>query len=162
MALNHTMTVAAPPQKVADLLCSEHYCVANQRTRDDIVDVSYEPVDDNDDTLLFNVHTVHYKRSKTGKIDRSATEKSTTEYRYTKAKLELFWKHVGDPGSRVDVHGTTRVVPAGASSRIERDVVIKIDIPVIGRGVTKIVEREFRKGFGRMEQLIHQMVAEGL
>ena len=161
MALTHTMTVPAAPQAVADLLCSERYCLENQRSRDDVVDCSYEPVDDTDEALKFNVHTVHYKRKKTGKLDRSATENSTTEYRYDKGRMEIFWQHVGDAGSRVNVNGTTRVVPAGSSTRIDRVVTIDINIPVIGRGISKLVEKEFRKGFGRMEQVIHRLIAEG-
>ncbi len=161
MALHHEMTVPATPDRVAELLCSERYSMTQQKAREDCVDARYEAKGETDDRIEFDVHLVSYAHKKTGKLDRSKTENSTTTYRYDKATRTLHWKHHGSHGDRVDVHGDTKLVAAGAdSTRIIRDVTIDIRIPVIGRAISRIVEAKFRQSFDGVSALIRELLAE--
>ena len=160
MALNHTMFIPAPIERVTALLCSERYCLATQRAREDNVDASYEALDATDVETLFDVHVTSYGHKKTGKLDRSRTEKSVTHYRYDKATRILHWQHEGEHGSRVNVHGETKLASEGSRTRIDRVVTIDIRVPLIGRAITRLVEAGFRKSFVRMEQQIRDLLAE--
>ncbi len=161
MALHHEMTVPAPPDKVAELLCSERYSLTQQRAREDCVDARWEARSETDTQIEFDVHLVSYAHKKTGKLDKSKTENSVTAYRYDKATRTLYWTHQGNHGDRVDVHGDTKLLDApGDSTRIVRDVVIDIRIPVIGKTISRLVERKFRESFDGVGALIRDMLAE--
>ncbi len=161
MALHHEMTVSAPVDAVAELLCSERYSLTQQRSREDCVDARWEALGETDDQIEFEVHLTSYAHKKTGKLDRSRTEQSTTRYRYDKRSHTLHWKHHGEHGDRVNVHGVTRMVDEGGGTRIIRDVTIDIRIPVIGRAISRIVEAKFRQSFDGIAALIRDMLAEG-
>jgi len=161
MALKHTMNLSSPVDKVAELLCSEAYNLRMQNDRKDVVEARFMPLLDNDTQSTYEVEVTHYKRKKTGKLDRSVTEESVTHYRFDKRTKVLHWRHEGSEGPRVDVHGETHFHPAGSGTRIERDVTIRIDVPIVGRGLAKLVEKEFRKGFDDIERVIREMLGEG-
>lgn len=161
MTVKHSARMAADPDLVAQTLCSQEYNEANQRAREDNVDVRYELLEENDRGARFDVFVTSYKRKKTGAVDRSGTEKSVTHYNFTASNRLLHWQHEGeDKDSRVNVHGDTRVSPDGAGARVDREVTIDIRVPIIGRGIAKIVAREFEKGIRRSQGLLERIVAE--
>ncbi len=161
MTVKHSARIAADPDLVAKTLCSQEYNEANQRAREDNVDVRYELVEETDRGMAFDVFVTSYKRKKTGAIDRSGTEKTVTHYTYTASNRLLHWQHEGETEkSRVNVFGDTRVSPDGSGARVDREVTIDIRIPVIGRGIAKIVSREFEKGIRRSQGLLERIVAE--
>jgi hypothetical protein len=154
------MTFPHPPEALAELLCSERYALRTQKEREDVIDVGYEQTGETDDELTFTVHLTTYGRSKTGKLNRGRTEKSRVLYRYDKGARDLHWRHQGEEGDRVDVHGVTRFRPKGEGTRIERDVDISVRIPLVGRAIEKIIERKFREGFSRVERQIAALLEE--
>ena len=158
MALEHRMTVTAAVDNVAEVLCSEQYNIAMQRSREDVVDVEYVATGDDESKLSFELRFLLYSRTKTGGIDRSKKVNSRTVYRYQKASRTLHWHHVAEEEERVKVSGQTRLISMGEQTRIERDVDIDVRIPIIGKGIKKIIEREFRKGFGRVESQIKEIL----
>ncbi len=157
MTIEHVSTVAAPRDVVARTIIGEAYNIENQTSREDVIEARYEVVEGGDDRLRFDVHVVSYARNKTGGIDRSRQERSRTEYRWDGATHTLRWTHVGEHGDRVDVGGVTRLVDEGERTRVERTVHIDIRIPVIGRGIARIVEREFRKGLDNTAAVLDRM-----
>lgn len=159
MALEHRMTVTAAADNVAKVLCSEQYNIEMQRSREDVVEVEYATTGDNEKELEFELRFVLYKRTKTGAVDRSGTLNSRTVYRYDRGARVLHWRHIGEEEERVHISGETRIKPQGDKTCIERDVIIDVRIPVIGRGIKKLIEREFRKGFGRVESQVKEILS---
>jgi len=160
MTLHHSSFVAVPPDVVARVICGERYNVENQVSREDVVDARYESIEEGEDRARFDVHVTSYKRTKTGGIDKNATQRSTTEYRWEGRTSALHWKHIDEEGDRVNVGGVTRLRPEGSGTRIDREVTIDIRIPVIGRGIAKIVEREFKKGLDRSSGVLDRIARD--
>jgi len=160
VTITHTMTVPTSVDRVADLLTSEPYNMRMQNDREDVTEATYSLDSDDDGQRLYRMQVTHYKRTKTGGLDRKALENSTTHYRYDKRAHVLYWRHEGSEGKRVDVHGETRLTPAGDGTRVHREVQISIKIPVVGRGLAKIVESKFREGFEGIEGTIREMLAD--
>jgi hypothetical protein len=160
MTITHTMTVPATVDRVADLLTSETYNMRMQTDREDVTDAKYAVQEDSDSTCRYRMDVVHYKRTKTGKLDKSVLENSTTHYTYDRRANRLDWRYEGPEGKRVDVHGVTLLTPQGDGTRVQREVEIQIKIPVVGRGLAKIVEGKFREGFVAIEGTIREMLQD--
>jgi Protein of unknown function (DUF2505) len=160
MTLRHSSFVGAPVDHVARVICGEHYNMDNQTTREDVVEARYESLDEGDERHRFDVHVTAYKRTKTGKLDKSGTVRTKTEYRWDGRTRKLHWTHIDPEGDRVQVGGVTTLISEGTSTRVEREVNIDIRIPIIGRGIVKIVEREFRKGLDRSAKLLDRIARE--
>jgi len=158
VTITHTMNVPASVDQVADLLTNEPYNMRMQNDREDVTRASYAVDSDDDAQRRYRMNVTHYKRTKTGKLDKSVLENSTTHYRYDKRSHVLYWRHEGSEGKRVDVHGETRLTPEGNGTRVHREVEIQIKIPVVGRGLAKIVESKFREGFDAIEGTIREML----
>ena len=159
MAIKHVMTVSAPLDSVAAVLCSEEYNIEMQQSREDVVSVEYTTTEDSSETLEFELRFVLYRRTKTGGIDRSGKTNTRTVYRYNRSTHVLWWQQRGEEEERVEISGETTLFPDGKGTRIERDVTIDVRIPVIGRGLKKLIEREFKKGFGRVEQKVKEVLS---
>lgn len=160
MTLRHSSFVGTPVDDVARVICGGRYNLENQTSREDVVDARYESLDEGDDRHRFDVHVTSYKRSKTGKLDKSGTIQTHTEYRWDGRTRKLHWTHIDPEGDRVKVGGVTTLISEGAGTRVERVVNIDIRIPIIGRGIAKIVEREFRKGLERSSKLLDRIARD--
>ena len=160
MTIDHVSTVAAPLEVVARVIRGERYNVENQTQREDVVEAHYELLAEDDAETRYDLHQTTYARTRSGGIDRSRTERSKTEYRWVEATQTLHWTFVGGQDERADVRGVTRLTAQGERTRVQRTVNIDIRIPVIGRGIAKIVEREFRKGIERSAALLDRIARE--
>ncbi len=160
MTLRHSSFVGAPMDVTVRTICGERYNMENQTSREDVVEAGYEVIDESEDRMRFDVHVTSYKRTKTGGLDRSGTVETKTEYRWEGATGKLHWTHVDPEGDRVRVGGITSLRAEGSGTRVDRQVDIDIRIPVIGRGIAKIVEREFRKGLDRSAALLDRIARE--
>ncbi len=160
MSIHHTQRVSSPVDDVEELLCSERFNVEIQQGREDVVEARYEPRGDDDAERRWDMHVTCFGRKLTGGFDRSRTEQSVTRYRFERETRALHWRHIGQHAERVDVHGVTRLVPDGDGSRIEREVTIRVNIPLIGKGIARIVEAEFEKGLGPLAAHIERMLEE--
>jgi len=160
VSIHHTTRLSSSVDAVVDLLCSETFNVDIQQSRDDVVEARYERTGDDDGELSWDMFLTSYKRTRTGGLDRSATQRSITRYRFEKAPRALHWRHIGEEGGKVDIHGVTRVAPDGPGARIERDVTIDVRIPLVGRGIARIIEREFEKSLGPLSEGIKRRLGE--
>jgi hypothetical protein len=159
--LSHIMTVPHPADRVAELICSERYNLEVQRAREDMVEAQYARIGEDDAEIRYEIACTTYKRSLKGAIDRSGTEQSKLVYRYERQGRVLHWRHEGEASQRSEVHGVTHFISQGDGTRVEREVTVKIRIPVVGKAIAKLVERALRKGFDEVEDRIRRMLAEG-
>lgn len=160
--LKHSATYEYPADDVMELICSEEFEVEQQRRREDVVDACYEVQQDDERTLRFSVPYRHYKRSRTGRLDRDRTESSRTDYELDRASRTLRWWHRGESEEGLArVEGTTRFVPLGEQRcRIDREVTIDIRIPLVGKAIAKVVEGEFKKSYEEAGGRIAEMLAK--
>ena len=151
--LKDTSTFDHSADDLMELLCGEGFNVEAQGARPDVVEAKFELLEETDAIKRFVVPYTHYKRTRTFKLDKSTIENSRSEYKLDKRKRELAWKHIGaEEAGKIRIEGVTRFVPLGASRcRVERDVTIDIRIPIVGRGIAKYVEGEFRKAYDEVE-----------
>lgn len=158
--LKHTSTFNHSADDLISLLCGEAFNVEAQGNREDVVEAKYELIEDDGDVMRFVVPYRHYKRSKTGKLDKRVIENSKTEYKMDRRSRQLYWKHIGaEEKGRIRIEGVTRFVPVGESrTRVEREVTIDIRIPIVGRTVARYVEGEFRKAYDELESHIDEAV----
>ena len=158
MTIKHTMTVPYPVEQVAELLCSGRYAQETQKVREDIIDVRHQVLSDTDDEKTYQVSCTTYRRTKMGTLDKSSTEQSTVHFRFDKKTHILHWQREGEQGKWVIANGVTRLTPKDGGTEIDREVTLKIKIPVIGGPIQKIVEREFRKAYQRQESQIRSLL----
>ena len=159
MPIHHILNVSAAPERVAELLCSEAFNVGVQCDREEVIDARFEAMGDTDRERTFVLHMTSYKHTKTGKLDRSTTEKSKTDYRFDKRQQVLHWRYVGEE-KRVEIDGTSKIMPDGRGTRLERQVNISVNIPLIGKPIAKLIESGFKRGFVGLEARLRQMLAE--
>lgn len=158
--LKHTTTLQFPVDAVIEELCSEEFMLAAQRTREDVIDVAYELLEETPAYRRFAVAYTHHRRTKSGRLDRDAVDSSRTEYELRQDARALTWRHIGPESKRVSVTGDVRFVELGPnSSRIDREITIDIRIPVVGRAVAKVVEAQFRKGLAGSDVALERALA---
>ena len=157
--LKHVSTYDHSADDMIKLLCGKAFNVEAQGARPDVVSVDYEVLKEGD-VKEFVVPYRHYKRTRTFKLDKKVIEDSRTEYKMNMRTRELFWKHVGaEEAGKIRIEGVTRFIPLGESrTRLERDVTIDIRIPIVGRGIAKYVEGEFRKAYDEVEGHINEAI----
>ena len=158
--LKHRSTFNHNADDLVELLCGEAFNLEAQNGRDDVVEAKYELTERTDALMRFVVPYTHYKRSKTGKLDKSVIERSRTEYKMDFRSKQLFWKHVGaEEKGKIRIEGVTRFVPLGDKrTRVERDVTIDIKIPLLGKTIARFVEGEFRKAYDEVEGHINEAI----
>jgi hypothetical protein len=157
--LKHASTFDHSADDLIKLLCGEAFNVEAQGARPDVVSVDYKLLKDGD-MMEFVVPYRHYKRTRTFKLDKKVIEDSRSEYKMNMRTKELVWKHVGaEEAGKIRIEGVTRFVPLGPSrTRLERDVTIEIKIPIVGRGIAKYIEGEFRKAYDEVEHHINESI----
>jgi hypothetical protein len=155
--LKHVSTYEFPADDLMEVICAEKFNIEAQSSREDVVEAKFVIQEDGGDLLKFSVPYTHYKRGKTGGLDKSVIESSRTDYELRRGKRELLWWHRGsEEKGRIRIEGVTRFVPLGPNrARIERDVTIDIRIPLVGKTIAKYVEKEFRKAYDDLTSRIN-------
>lgn len=161
MNKTHVYRFNAPPEKVAAVMADIEFHLEMDRTRDDTAETKLGSEERRGDDLTFVMLTKEYIRTKTGKIDRSGTTDGRTRFEWKAGPRTLDWVYTpGQEAGRVDVRGRYRVEPDGSGTRLVHDYTIDIRIPIIGRGIAKIVDREFSKAFPRFEATVKRYIQQ--
>lgn len=152
MKTTHTYRFAAPPEKVAEVLSSIEFHLEMDRGRDDIASSAIDPPKKIGDIVEFTMRSQEYKRTKTGKLDRSGTEEGRTVFRFNERARTLEWVYTPESWAKqVDVKGIYRIQPEGAGTALVHEYTVDIRIPLIGGQIAKIVDKAFRESFPRFE-----------
>lgn len=148
--------VNAPWEKVAKVLLDEEYVLAETMLRDGMVSDRYELVSESDDEKVYKVHSVEYKRKKTGGLDKSTTMNTRSDYRWKAGKKTLSWVYHGDGGDRFSLSGIYTLTPQGEKTQLRHEVTVEIRIPLLGKQIEKFVIKEFEQPDPRYEKLMER------
>ena len=141
-----TANVKTDPSKTAEILCSEEFLVETYKKREEVVDATYALKSEPDGRIVFEIAEIHYKRSKTGSLDKSGTTSHKAEYRYDPQKRTLAFDYGASAKFRIT--GSYGIAPSGSGSKVAFDGSVDVPIPLVGRVIAGLIKREMEKGFG--------------
>jgi len=157
MKLTHRCTIAAPAEKVMDALASEAYNLEAERGREGVVSTVFRETSRSPMRVAFELRTIEYRRTKTGSIDRSGTFVSVTRSELDRARKVLTWAYDTESGrSRVKLSGVYRMRDIGPATELEHEVVIDVDIPLVGGAIAKLIARSFESGLQRYDDQLRR------
>jgi hypothetical protein len=143
--INVSANVSANPDTVANLLCSENFLTDVYKQREEVVDASFTLKDKKGESIVFRIEETHYKRSKTGSLDKSGTMQHSAEYCYDPKKQILNFDYGTEAKFRIT--GSYALAPNGAGSKVTFDGNVNVPIPVVGRMIAGMIKKEMGKGF---------------
>jgi hypothetical protein len=150
MTINQRFEVPGTPEQVGDLLASEAFCLEGERVREGVVSAAYCVVEKSADAVTYEIRSVEHKRSMTGGMDK-ATIDTLNRSTWDRRRLDLSWSYKGQEADRIKVGGRYRFVPTGTGTRIEHDVTVDVNIPLVGGAVAKLIAKGFEAGFKGFE-----------
>jgi hypothetical protein len=152
MIVSHNQLIPAPLDRVAAVLCDEAYNVEVEQGREGVVSASFEQQQRDDEQVRFVLRSVEYARKKTGGLDRSKRENSSTSSCYRVADRVLTWEYRAANGDkRFVLRGTYRLSPEGEQTRMVHEVQVEVRIPLIGRQIAKFIAKSFEKDVPRYQ-----------
>lgn len=157
MKKSHTYYFDAPIARLAELLCDEAYNIEADAAREDVVSTRFELEERGEQKTRFTMHTTEYRRTKTGKVDRSGTNVSKTHFTYDHGQNTLSWEHI--PGTKIgpmSITGVYSLYPEGERTRVVHDYQIEVRIPLLGGQIAKIVDKEFAQIIPRFERMVNK------
>jgi hypothetical protein len=154
MQVSATFHLDYPLDQVADVLNSEAFNVATQRIRDEYVSVEYVVRERSEQRLVHELHTVEYKRNKTGKLSRRKTFTSIKTSTWDPASSTLHWSYMGQLGRRARFEGDYRLFEEGQGTHLVHEVTVEVHIPLIGGAIAKAVARAFERLFPDFDRLL--------
>lgn len=159
MKIRHEFEIPAPPERVAEVLCSEQYAVERGKLREGVVSTRHERLPGEDGRVAFDVHNEEYRRTMRGKIDRSGTNTSVIHNRWDPAAGVLSWTF-GTPGEKkYDVSGAYRLQAAGAGTRLTYELEIGVHVPLVGGKIARMVAAEIEAGLPATMDLLRRLCA---
>ena len=133
------------PQEVADVLCSEDFLPAIYEQREEVVESTYKPLSEKDGRKTFEIEEIHYKRTKSGKMDKSGTQPHTAEYLYSPKNQTLSFDF--GASQRFRISGTYSISENAGGSKLSLNGNIDIPIPILGRVILPAVKKEMTTRF---------------
>jgi carbon monoxide dehydrogenase subunit G len=143
--LNRVATVQALPEQVRDVLCAEDFIPTVDKAREEVIDCTYSQIEKTDEATVFEIEITSYKHKKTGALDKSGTETNHAEYRWEEKKQTLSYVFKGS--GRIDVSGVYCLEPVGQTTRIQYDAQVKVNIPLVGKVIEKLILKEMDRSF---------------
>jgi carbon monoxide dehydrogenase subunit G len=159
MKIENAFTLAAPPDDVARVFCSEAYYEQESRERQDVQSHTYRKLNETERELAFEIAYQEYRRTKTGRIDRGGTVPTRVSYRYDVPGRVLSWTYQGQGGDRFGISGSYRLQPNGGGTRVLVQADIEVRVPLVGKQIAKLAAREYKKDMPRVERLLSRLTA---
>ena len=104
----------------------------------------------------YQLHSTKYGRTMTGGVDKSKTTRQVTTYDWDlDAKRCTFVTDTGH-GERVKVVGTMHAEPDGDGAKLTFGMKVDVRMPVVGKGIEKLVGREFDKSWPEFEAALRR------
>ncbi len=111
-----------------------------------------------DDELRFEAEVEEYAKGVRG-INKKKTETTWTYFTWNLKQRTAEWTYKG-AHARAKVWGDIRIDPDGDGCRLTENFRVDIKIPLVGRGIEKIVIRETEAFWPKYEELINQFIAK--
>lgn len=160
MDMTHTSRFDAPPERVADVYCSEEFQLGMERERDGVVETEYVTLRDDAGQRVFELRSREYKRTMTGALDRSGTVAARNHNEYDREAGTIRWRYESGNTDRVDVSGVYRFQPDGdGGTRLVHDVKVDVRIPLVGGRVAKYIAGEMEKSLTEQDRRIAKVLA---
>ena len=148
---------ARPPERVAEVLRSEAFNVESDESRDDVRSSVYRVIEEDDERVVFEMHSEEYKRTMTGALDRSGWSPAVVRSEWDARKGTLTWDYQGSGMSaKVKLGGVYHVLAEGDGTHLVHDVHIDVSVPLVGGRLAKLVAREFEKSVPGFEKLLRE------
>jgi hypothetical protein len=109
--------------------------------------------------LAQELRSEDYKRTKTGGIDRTRIEPSTTTYEWDLPARRCAWTWRGPQDSRVRLAGRIVIRAAGAASELETEIEVDVGIPLLGGVIERIIASEVEGDLPRFDDLVRRTLA---
>jgi hypothetical protein len=145
------------PDAVFAVLTSTKFIEANEKMRG-ALEVKVREVSRSDDRLVIELDTLEHAKGITG-VDRTKTTRSKTRQEWDLKRRSGTWSYADEQQPRVKVGGTHRVEAEGDKARLVSEVMVEINIPLIGGKISEILAREFDKGWVKFERLVNEHLA---
>jgi len=161
MNILHTLQVPVAAGRVTEVLCSEAFNVALEMGRAGVVSTKFEVIESDERRQVFMLRTVEYGRNKLGGIDRGSTLGSTNRTVFDRRSGKLNWVYASDSGpARIKLSGEYRLSAGDGGTRVEHELSIEVDVPLIGGQIAKIVAKECKADFPRFDECLRKHLAE--
>jgi hypothetical protein len=157
MKVLRTIALEAPPDRVAEVLCSEVYNLERERAREEVVSTSFKLVESTPQRTIFELHTTEYGRTMTGAIDRSHRVASVTRNVWNPADQTLSWTYQGGAApKRMRLGGLYRLKATASGCTLEHEVNIEVKLPLVGESIARAAAREFERTAEHYEQILQR------
>ena len=140
-----TANVKMPPQEVAKVLCSEEFLPSIYIQREEVVESTYKLLSEKEGRMTFEIEEIHYKRTKSGKMDKSGTQPHTAEYVYSPKNQTLSFDF--GASQRFRISGAYALSENAGGSKISFNGNVDIPIPILGRVILPAVKKEMTTRF---------------
>jgi hypothetical protein len=157
MKVNQVFEVAAPPERVGEILSCEAFCLEGERIRDGVVSCSYVLIEESAARRVYELRTVEHKRSMTGGLDK-ATLNTLNKSTWDRGARTLTWVYVGQESERIKVSGVYRMLPTATGTRVDHDVTVEVAIPLLGGQVAKLIAKGFEAAFPGVERRLKDSI----
>jgi hypothetical protein len=155
-----TFVIAAPLERVAQVMQSPAYHIQEGNSREIVLETQFTLVQSNDKQIRFDVRFVEYKRTALGGIDRSGTTESWSRCTWNHQENSMFWRYEGPESGRVSMSGTYRFRALGSQTQVVHDVDIEVRVPLIGNRIAKVIIQELEKEMPRVQRVLGEHAAE--
>ncbi len=109
-----------------------------------------------DDRLIFEAEVEEYAKGVKG-INKKKIEVTWTTFTWNLRGKTAEWIYKG-PHARAKVYGDIRISGSGERSTLTENFHVNIKIPLVGRGIEKIVIRETEAYWPKYEVLINEFI----
>lgn len=163
MQLRRETRFAAPPDRVAAVLCSEELHLTLERAREGVAETAFVVVAAPGGPAaagrtVFELRGREYRRTLTGGIDRRETVASVTRNEYDAAVGTLRWSYQSGNSERIAISGTYRLLPDGDGTRLVHDVTVDVRMPLVGGRVAKYIAGEMEKSLSVQDRLMEKLL----
>jgi hypothetical protein len=142
-----------PPERVAHVLVSEAFNVAAERLREETVSSKQTLLEQNDERVIYELHTLERQRSMTGSLKRS-TFTSHNVGTYDVKTRTLRWTYRGQLGDRARFSGVYHLYDEGQGTRLVHEITVDVRIPIIRWALTGAVCRALERAWPDFERLL--------
>ncbi len=135
----------ASPKKVLETLTDPEFLIEREKAQG-AIDAEVQEVKRSEKELVLRLDATEYGRTMTGALDKSKQEKSSTLYNWNLETMNGDWTYEGTHGKRIQISGSFKVSPKeGGGARVASHFHVKVDIPLLGGKIEKMVIKEIEK-----------------
>ena len=154
---SRTMRFAHSPQAVMEAITRPDFHEANL-TNQGNPKVTVREQSRTEDKLVFEAEVEEYAKG-VGGINKNKRETTFTTFNWDLKRRTAEWIYRG-AHARAKVWGDIRIVARGDGSTLTENFHVDIKIPIVGRGIEKIVIRETEAYWPKYEVLINSFLAK--